>query len=99
LHARPPCRASLCGGPHGARLSPAQKDLLAGRFSSVVLPDGDQTGRAATAQIAGDLAPACSVKNVLLPPEMQPDHVAEADIHKALAEGEVRHEIAANQPI
>lgn len=91
-----PCVVALMG----ARLSPAQKDLLAGRFSSVVLLlDGDQTGRAATAQIAGDLAPACSVRKVLLPPEIQPDHMAETDIRKALAEGERRHEITANQPI
>jgi DNA primase len=84
----------------GARLSPAQKDLLTQRFSSVVLLlDGDRAGRAATAQIARDLAPTCSITEVLLPPEMQPDQMAAADIRQALAEGERRHEIGTNRPI
>jgi len=91
-----PCVVALMG----ARLSPAQKDLLTGRFSSVVLLlDGDETGCAATAQIASDLAPACSVRKVLLPREMQPDRMTEADIRRALTEGERRQAIGANQPI
>lgn len=46
----------------GARLSTAQKALLADRFGQVVLLlDGDATGQAATRQIASDLAGPCSV--------------------------------------
>ena len=76
-----PCVVALMG----ACLSPAQKDLLAHRFSSVVLLlDGDQTGRTATAQIARDLAPACPVTEVLLPPDVQPDQMAIADIRQVL---------------
>jgi DNA primase len=91
-----PCVVALMG----ARLSLAQKNLMAGRFSSVVLLlDGDQTGRAATRQIAGDLALACSVTEVSLPAEMQPDQMAEASVRQALAGGERRQEIGTNRPI
>jgi DNA primase len=84
----------------GARLSATQKNLLADRFSRVVLLlDGDPTGRAATAQIARDLAPACSVTEVLLPPKMQPDQMAAAGIRQALAEEGRRQAISANRPI
>jgi len=90
-----PCVVALMG----ARLSAAQKNLLADRFSHVVLLlDGDQTGRAATAQIARDLAPAFSVKEVLLPPPMQPDQMATNGIRQVLGE-ERRQEIGANRPI
>jgi DNA primase len=81
----------------GARLSATQKDLLVDRFASVVLLlDGDQTGRTAAEQIAGDLAPACSVTQVLLPPEMQPDQMAAADIRHVLIGDEGRQEVSAN---
>jgi DNA primase len=84
----------------GARLSATQRDLLTERFPSVVLLlDGDQTGRTATKRIAGDLAPACSVTQVLLPPEMQPDQMAAADIRQALTDEERRAEISAKRPI
>jgi len=84
----------------GARLSAAQRDLLVDRFTSIVLLlDGDRTGRTATAQIARDLAPACSVHPVLLPPKMQPDQMAAADIRRALTGGERRPETGANRPI
>ena len=75
-------------------------NLLTDRFSRVVLLlDGDQSGRAATAQIARDLAPACSVRKVLLPSEMQPDQMTVDGIRQALTEGERRQEISANRPI
>ena len=91
-----PCVVALMG----ARLSPAQKNLLAHRFSNVVLLlDGDQTGRTATARIACDLAPACTVTRVLVPPEMQPDQMAPADIRQALIRRGRRQEIDANRPI
>jgi len=91
-----PCVVALMG----ACLSAAQKDLLVDRFASVVLLlDGDQTGRTATQQIADDLAPACSVTQALLPPEMQPDQMAVADIRQALTGAERREEISAKRPI
>jgi DNA primase len=91
-----PCVVALMG----ARLSVTQKELLADRFASVVLLlDGDQTGRTATAQVARDLAPACSVTQVLLPLGMQPDQMAAADIRHALTGEERRQEIGANRPI
>ena len=91
-----PCVVALMGARHSA----AQKNLLTDRFSRVeLLLDGDQTGRAATAQIARELAPACSLRKVLLPPEMQPDQMAVADIRQLLTGGERRQEISANRPI
>ena len=79
----------------GARLSRAQKDLLADRFSTIVLLlDGDQTGRRATAQIASDLAPVCSV--TLLPPDTQPDQMAADQIRQVLTKAERRTAIRAN---
>ena len=70
------------------------------RFRSVVLlVDGDQTGRTATVRIAGDLAPACSVAQVMLPPEMQPYQMTAADFRRALTGGERRQEINAIRPI
>ena len=79
----------------GARLSRAQKDLMANRFSSIVLLlDGDQAGRRATAQIASDLAPACSV--TLLPPDTQPDQMAADQIRQVLTKAERRTAIRAN---
>jgi DNA primase len=73
----------------GARLSRVQKDLIADRFSSIVLLlDGDQTGRRATAQIASDLAPACSV--TLLPPDTQPDQMTAEQIRQVLTKAERR---------
>jgi DNA primase len=85
-----PCVVALMG----ARLSAKQKDLLADRFPGVVLLlDGDPTGRAATLQIARDLASASSVTQVLLSPEMQPDRMAAWDIRYALNGGERRQEI------
>jgi DNA primase len=78
----------------GARLSGAQQELLTGRFSKVVLLlDGDATGRTATARIAGDLAPASSITEVLLPGSMQPDQMAEEQIQQVLREAERRRAI------
>lgn len=88
-----PCVVALMG----ARLSRAQKDLLADRFSNVILLlDGDQTGRTATAQIASDLAPACSVTELLLPPGIQPDQMTAAEIRRVLTGAERRLTIGAN---
>lgn len=76
-----PCVVALMG----ALLSQTQKYLLADQFSSVVLMlDGDQAGCAATAQIAADLRPACSVSQVLLRPDMQPDQMSADQIRTVL---------------
>jgi DNA primase len=85
-------------GLMGARLSAAQKDLLADQFSGVVLMlDGDATGGAATTQIAAELRPACRVSQVLLPPDMQPDRMSADQIRDALrSPDERRQKIGAN---
>jgi DNA primase len=75
----------------GVCLSPAQKALLAARFSQVaLLLDGDPAGRAATVQIASDLAGACSVTKLLLPPGVQPDQMTAEQIRLFLAGKERR---------
>jgi len=64
----------------------AQKELLTHRFSKIVLLlPGDATGRAATSQVAGTLAPACSVTERLLPPGVQPDQMTVDQIRQLLA--------------
>jgi len=81
----------------GAYLSAAQKELLTGRFSKIVLLlDGDATGRAATSQIADSLAPASAVTRLLLPPGVQPDQMTAEQIRQALAETGRREGIDAN---
>ena len=88
-----PCVVALMG----ARLSPAQKALLAARFRQVVLLlDGDATGRAATYQIARDLAGTCSVRPKLLLPGGQPDQMSGEQIRQVLAGNERRLAIDAN---
>jgi DNA primase len=80
-----PCVVALMG----ARLSQAQKNLLAARFCEVVLLlDGDRTGRAATDQIASDLRPACSVTEIPLPADVQPDQMTGEEIRRLLARAE-----------
>jgi DNA primase len=74
----------------GARLSRAHKDLLS-RFSRVVLLlDGDTTGRAATEQIASDLAPAHTVIPLELRADTQPDQLSEEQIRQVLTATERR---------
>jgi DNA primase len=81
----------------GARLSRAQKDLLVRRFSKVVLLlDGDATGRAATAQIASDLASARTVHQLHLPPGAQPDQIPNEQIRKMLAGADRRQRSGVN---
>ena len=88
-----PCVVALMG----ARLLPAQKALLAGRFSQIVLMlDGDATGRAATRQIANHLAGSSSVTPVLLPPGVQPDQMSAEEIRHLMARKERMLETGAN---
>jgi hypothetical protein len=51
---------------------------------------------AATAQIASDLAPACSVTEVLLPQDLQPDQMTTDEIRRVLTGKERRQGIGAN---
>ena len=91
-----PCVVALMG----ASLSAAQKAALTARFSqAVLLLDGDATGRAATAQISSDLAGACSVRPLLLPPGVQPDQMSAAEIRQFLAAKERGSAIGADRPI
>jgi len=84
-------------GLMGARLSPVQKSLLTARFSQIVLLlDGDRTGRMATAQIASDLARACSVTPLLLPPGVQPDQMSAEEIRHVFAADERGLKTSAN---
>jgi DNA primase len=82
----------------GARLSAAQKDLLANQFSGVVLMlDGDPTGRAAMAQVAAQLRPECRVRQVLLSTDLQPDRMSANQIRDALGSpAERRPELGAH---
>jgi len=81
----------------GAPLSRAQKEPLTGRFSKIVLLlDGDATGRAATTQIAGSLASASAVTELLLPPGVQPDQMAADQIRRVLGEMERSQGIGTN---
>jgi DNA primase len=81
----------------GARLSPAQQQLLTGRFSAILLMlDGDATGRAAMAQIAKDLAPACRVHQLRLPPNAQPDQMSSDQIQHVMVGAERRARGEAN---
>lgn len=73
----------------GAQLSPTQKDLLISRFPQIALMlDGDETGRAAMARIASDLASACSVNEVRLPANVQPDQMTAEQIRHVLTSSE-----------
>jgi DNA primase len=84
-----PCVVALMG----ACLAAMQKALLASQFSRVVLLlDGDPTGRHTTVQIARDLRSVCAVTEVLLPPEQQPDQMADHQIRQALLKVERRRE-------
>jgi DNA primase len=75
----------------GARLSPAQQQLLTSGFSAIVLMlDGDATGYAATAQIARVLAPAYKVHQLRLPPGVQPDLMSSDQIQHVMAGAERR---------
>lgn len=75
----------------GATLSEAQKDLIAGRFRNVLLLlDGDNTGRAATARIAAALRPACAVTELSPGVGRQPDQLSADDIRQILVRPEGR---------
>ena len=88
-----PCVVALMG----AHLSPSQKALLAARFAQVtLLLDGDAAGRAATSQIAKDLAKACAVTPIVLARGIQPDQMRREEIRQILAGGERRSAIIAN---
>ena len=70
----------------GTALFPATQTLLLERFRQVVLMlDGDDSGRRATARIATQLAGKCSVGLVAVPSGTQPDQLNAAEIAALLA--------------
>jgi DNA primase len=88
-----PCVVALMG----AALYPAQKELLAGRFSeAVLLLDGDETGRAATAGIAHQLRSTCAVSQVQLELGLQPDQMSPHQIREILIAAERREQSIAD---
>jgi DNA primase len=69
----------------GAALSDGQRGLLRERFRSVILMlDGDQPGRRASAMIASRLATYCAVRVVQLADNTQPDQLSEQAIQEIL---------------
>jgi DNA primase len=72
----------------GRTMSKAQEALLAEHFGEVVLmPDGDEAGRAATEEIQKRLRRVVyKVTAVLLPDGVQPDQLSGDDIDLVLSE-------------
>ena len=69
----------------GAALSQQQTDLLAGRFSEIVLVlDGDPAGREGTRDAASRLIGHSSVQRIMLAPGRQPDEMSSEEIGQAL---------------
>jgi len=74
LHARSSGRFQNVAALIGAQFALAQKDLLTRSFPQIVLMlDGDETGQTAMVRIARNLTPACTVIQVPLPDNLQPD--------------------------
>jgi len=70
----------------GTVLFPVTEALLVERFRRVILMlDGDDSGRKATARIAAQLAGKCSVRLVHVPAGSQPDQLNPAEIAALLA--------------
>jgi DNA primase len=68
----------------GSALSQPQADLLAGRFTEILLMlDGDSAGQAGARDAAARLARR-SVRQVILAPERQPDQMSDEEIRQAL---------------
>jgi DNA primase len=71
----------------GTALSQAQTDLLAGRFTDIVLMlDGDPAGQAGMQDAAAKLLRRASVHQVVLPSGTQPDQMSKEKISQALGE-------------
>ena len=69
----------------GVVLSPSQRRALQEHFQDVILMlDGDDAGRGATAQIAAQLQPYASVRVVDLPVSLQPDQLGPEAIREIL---------------
>ena len=69
----------------GAALSQQQTDLVAGRFSEIVLMlDGDPAGREGTRDAASRLIGHSSVQRIMLAPGRQPDEMSSDEIGQAL---------------
>jgi DNA primase len=69
----------------GTRLSDAQQHVLLRSFRGVILMlDGDEAGRRATASIAARLRPYTSLRVIPLPASLQPDQLSAAEIGQIL---------------
>lgn len=69
----------------GSALSQQQADLLACRFAAIVLMfDGDSAGQAGACAAGARLARHRSVRQVILAPGRQPDHLSDEEIRQAL---------------
>jgi DNA primase len=69
----------------GAALSQPQADLLAGRFTEIVLMlDGDSAGQAGARDAAARLARRSAVRQIILAPGRQPDQMSAEEIRQAL---------------
>jgi DNA primase len=67
----------------GTTLSAVQERLLTERFSRITLMlEGDAAGRAASPLLAARLRPHCAVREVILPPNCQPDGLSEGEIKR-----------------
>lgn len=83
----------------GARRNQALQKSACAPSSVVLTLDGDQTGSAATKQIAAELRPACRVSQVPLPGDMQPDRMPADQIRDVLrSQYERRQKIGATRP-
>lgn len=71
----------------GAALSPTQAELLAVRFTDIVLMlDGDPAGQAGMHDAAAKLSRRCSIHHVVLPSGTQPDQMSKEEISQSLRE-------------
>jgi DNA primase len=69
----------------GAVLYPSQQRALLERFQSLILMlDGDEAGRRATAMMAARLQPHASVRVISLPDSVQPDQLSTQAIRQSL---------------
>jgi DNA primase len=70
----------------GCSLSEAQEELLAAKFERIVIMlDGDEAGREATAEILVRLAPRMWVRAAMVPEGKQPDQLSGDELQELLA--------------
>lgn len=76
-----PCVVALMG----SSLSPTQERMLTERFERIILMlDGDEAGRTATAAIRAKMIEKCEVLAIALADGAQPDHLSRAEVRSLL---------------